>query len=138
MGSSELVVTGQRRIEPTEAQVAYIAGYLDGEGCFTFVDTPVIEITNTYPHTLMWIKQFFGGTVSMRSSNRTSDKWRTTYRYKVCGANALHMCRSVTSYIQEKRLQLEAVLAMSKLPKQSEARKQLQKELSLLKVINYV
>lgn len=118
--------------------MAYIAGYLDGEGCFTFVNTPVIEITNTYPHTLMWIKQFFGGTVSMRSNTRNSDKWRTTYRYKICGSNALHMCRSVSPYIQEKKLQVEAVLAMSKLPKQSEARKQLQKELSSLKVINYV
>ena len=118
--------------------MAYIAGYLDGEGCFTFVNTPVIEITNTYPHTLMWIKQFFGGTVSMRSNTRNADKWRTTYRYKICGSNALHMCRSVSPYIQEKKLQVEAVLAMSKLPKQSEARKQLQKELSSLKVINYV
>lgn len=131
-----LDTTGQRRIEPTQYDLAYLAGYLDGEGCFLFQErTAVVTISNTYPHVLHWIKSMFHGTISLKHS--MNGRTRAAYSWRVYGSNAERICKMVMPYLKEKKRQAELVLQAREASANSESRKAAMEELKRLKRINY-
>lgn len=135
MASSGSDETGQRRIEPTREQLAYIAGYVDGEGCIYYDHSPRIDISNTYPDTLMWIKSIFHGTVGLKSV--ACGPHRTSYRYRASGENALRICKLLLPFLREKQKQACILIQIVGTPLNSESRKALISELKELKRIDY-
>lgn len=130
------VETGQRRIDPTPYDLAYLAGYLDGEGCFMFQErTATVSVSTTYPHILHWIKSLFHGTIALKHP-RQGHK-RAAYSWRIYGSNAERLCNMVLPYLKEKRRQAELVLQAKGSSANSEARKAAQDELKKLKRINY-
>jgi hypothetical protein len=125
-------ITGPK---PTETELAYFAGYLDGEGCFIYGNSPAVEISNTYPHTLVLFKGAFNGAVSLKA--RGEGRTRTSYRYRVNGSNAIRLCRAVLPFLVEKRKQAELLIKMFDTARSSETFKVMSKELTDLKRINY-
>jgi hypothetical protein len=125
-------VTGQKLTDP---ELAYFAGYLDGEGCFMYGNSPEVDISNTYPHTLMEFKAAFNGAVALKS--RGEGRTRTSYRYRVSGSNAIRLCKAVLPYLKEKKSQAETLITMFELPRGSESFRVLMQELTRLKRINY-
>ena len=126
--TSELA--GQRRTE-----LAYIAGYLDGEGCFRVANTPIVCVANTYPYTLLGLQRLFGGTIRCRV--RGDGKHRTQYEWTVCGDDARNCISVVRPYLWEKRLQADMLLEMFKYPRKSRRRIKLHKLLKDRKRIDY-
>jgi len=59
-------------MKPTEADLAYIAGFLDGEGCFTFTSSVTVKAAITHLPTLEWLQTLFGG--SLREHNSPTHK----------------------------------------------------------------
>ena len=134
MASSESVTHGPRRID-YERWLAYLAGYIDGEGCFRWHRSPSVSITNTFPHTLDEVRRTFGG--SMRRRNPNAFSHRTTWCWEVHGPTALDTVQMVMPFLIEKRRQAELLLMIGDYPKSSSQREMMMKELKSLKRIDY-
>jgi hypothetical protein len=93
-------------------------------------------VDNTYPHTLMWLKRLFGGSVNRL--NRKDEKCRTAYRYRICGFGAVSLCEKVLPYLQEKAEQAKIIIKIRATTPHTELRKQLVAELSKQKRIDRV
>ena len=125
---------GPRRID-YERWLAYVAGYIDGEGCVRFSSTPIVEVQNTYPDTLVELRRTFGGHIRRRLSRK--EHARTTFTWTVHGHNARHCLVSVKPFLIEKRRQAELVLMVGQFPPRSEQRQSLLDELRQLKRIDH-
>lgn len=125
---------GPRRID-YERWLAYVAGYIDGEGCIGYRGTATVEVKNTFPDTLVELRRTFGGNIRRRVA--PNDRARTTFVWTVCGDNARHCIACVKPFLIEKRRQAELLLLVSEYPPRSEQRNTLLTELSLLKRIDY-
>lgn len=135
MASIELDETGPRHTEYNETDLAYAAGYLDGEGCFQWNGNTVsVTVDNTYPNTLMWLKKMFGGSVGRL--NRKDENCRTTYRYRIFGFGAASLSQKVLPYLQEKAEQAKILIKIRSTAPHTELRKQLTAELSKQKRID--
>lgn len=132
--SGEADAHGPRRID-YERWLAYVAGYIDGEGCVYYKSTPVVEVQNTYPDTLVELRRTFGGNIRRRLSRR--EHARTTFTWTVHGHNARHCLVSVKPFLIEKRRQAELVLMVGQFPPRSEQRLSLLAELGQLKRIDH-
>jgi hypothetical protein len=116
--------------------LSYCAGYLDGEGCFTYHKTPQISIESTYPHTLYVFKEMFGGNVKKRSK-RANKASRSSYIWAVYGEDAISLIKIILKYLHEKHQQAVILLKIQGYPPHSFMRKHLLNELKKLKRIDY-
>lgn len=133
--SGEAVTHGPRRID-YERWLAYLAGYLDGEGCFRWHSGPQIEIENTFPHTLIEVRKTFGGGV--RKVRRTqASNHRTAWKWYVRGDNAVDTLEMVMPFLIEKKRQAELLLMIGDYPNGSSQREMMLHELKSLKRIDY-
>ncbi len=95
-----------------QTDYAYIAGYLDGDGCF-YIGKETnkkrlspkyvisIVITSVNKHTLMWFKYLFGGSVCMISEQHLNKK--TLYQYSMKKRNILKTIQYIFPYLVEKK-----------------------------------
>mgnify|MGYP003141210300 CR=1 FL=1 len=120
---------GQRHTD-----LAYIGGYLDGEGCFRAINTPTISVSNTYPYTLLWLQRLFGGRVRCRDKSQKAV--RTCYEWAVYGEAARICIKMVLPFLWEKREQAQLLLDIYRYPAQSRRREKLLRVLSDLKHID--
>jgi hypothetical protein len=125
---------GPRRID-YERWLAYLAGYIDGEGCFRWNGGPYIEISNTYPHTLFEVRRTFGGGVRKRASSKGMH--RTTWVWWICGQAARDTAEMCLPFLMEKRRQAEILLEAGRFPARSARREVLLEELVAIKRIDY-
>ena len=135
MESGEAVVHGTRRID-YERWLAYLAGYLDGEGCFRWHSGPQIEIENTFPTTLDEVRRTFGGGVKKVRRAKVKNH-RTAWKWYVRGDNALDTVEMVMPFLIEKRRQAELLLMIGDYPLGSSQREMMMTELKSLKRIDY-
>ncbi len=91
----------------------YIAGFLDGEGCFTVVKRwkIVVACENTYRPTIERLHKIFGGCFTPMVRKRKKN-WRPTYRWAVVSNDALQVCQSVAVYLKEKQPQAVMLIAL--------------------------
>lgn len=130
MESSRLDTTG---LTPTE--LAYFAGFLDGEGCFAYYGSPRLTAVNTYLPVLKELQVAFGGTWMMRATRKSTDH-RTCYSWSVHGDTAVKTISALLPYLREKRGQAQLVLEIPQYPARSAMRTALVAELSKLKRID--
>jgi len=123
-------LAGQKHTE-----LAYLAGYLDGEGCFRVANTAIVSVSNTYPWTLVILQQYFGGHIRLHT--RANKVHRTCYEWAVCGSKARSCITTLIPYLWEKREQAELILEIFKYPNKSRRRKTLKRKLKAKKRINY-
>lgn len=119
----------------TPTELAYFAGFVDGEGCFGYYTTPRLAVVNTYLPVLKELQTAFGGTWSMRG-NRSPTVHRTCYAWAVTGGNALRAVEELLPYLREKRAQAQLLLAIPAYPAHSAMRKALLNRLSELKRVD--
>ncbi len=91
----------------TEAWLAYVAGYIDGEGSFLFSTTPTVSISNTFPYVLRKLHEVHGGTVENR---RATKNCRSYYQWRIYGDDAIEMIRLIYPYLWEKLPQADLLL----------------------------
>jgi hypothetical protein len=116
--------------------LAYFAGYRDGEGCFEISNksSPRISVSNTYLPMLENFKQLFGGSVREKADGHRT---RETYEFYVCGAKALAALRLVRPYLREKGEQADILLSFANYLPRIAAREKLCAKLKSLKRIRY-
>lgn len=123
---------------PTHTDLAYIAGYMDGEGCFRSNKGNIeVQIKNTYPYVLHYIQGLFGGSVREEKREVVNHKHRTAFCFSIYGDSAREMVRSLLPYLREKRSQAELTLELNVYPKHSSKKEFLIRRLSELKKIDY-
>ncbi len=109
----------------------YLAGFLDGEGCFRINSgsTPYVSATNKSIPVLLAIQALYGGNV--RHSGQGA------FRYEATGDRALSILRTVLPYLMEKKPQAELVLRFRETAPGSHARMSLIRTLRDLKQVDY-
>jgi len=86
------------------ADLKYMAGFLDGEGCFSVTDgSHRVQVTNTHLPSLNNLKEKFGGTVRKRSD--ADEKRRAAYEWYVYGESAARCAKAVLPHLREKQAQ---------------------------------
>lgn len=135
MASGEQDDLGARRIDrPT--WLAYLAGYLDGEGCFSADDGRIrVTVSNCFPWLLVAFKEEFGGSICNKS--RYSDRHRVAYQWSVYGESAIKCCEAVLPYLVEKKPQAALLLEYCKWPPRSSQREAISRQMKQLKRTNY-
>lgn len=134
-------------MKPTD--LAWAAGYMDGEGCFSLHGylrkgeakaarfTFQVVITNTHLPTLEWFAANFGGSVSKRGT--VQDHHRATWRWVASGNTAAEFTTEVLPYLREKGGQAELFLLFRSLPRGTSDQKwSIIKTMKLLKRPNFV
>jgi len=101
-------------LSPTDA--AYIAGFLDGDGCITIsgrhtTPEPMVLFDNTDPSIIRWLLKKLGSKHNIRRGKPKKGKWRPTMRVAVTGiADVYYLLKQLLPYLIIKREQAELTL----------------------------
>jgi hypothetical protein len=106
--------------------LAYIAGYLDGEGAFSIrraKDRSMIQgyryylnmrVTSTNKDILLYLKSLFDGTVNEQKLNKNIGKWKTAWYWTIGSRKALKMIKLIYPYLRIKKPQAKIMFKFSK------------------------
>lgn len=92
---------------PQQADLAYAAGYFDGEGCFNLSHTPRQKSFNATICSLdyeglKWFQDHFGGSLSEYNSSSTWTK-KQMYAWKLSGHGTYAFVTAILPYLKYKR-----------------------------------
>lgn len=93
-------------MNPTKADLAYLAGYFDGEGCITVEGGLRLLVTATHPGACVSLQQAFGGVLRPRKAPHDCKK---QFQWTVYGVAAYRALGLLKPHLKEKRVQ--AILA---------------------------
>ena len=105
----------------TEVEKAYIAGFVDGEGCITLIETkrkdrgnnrlaPIIAIANTNKEGLEWIAKRLEVNRIVVTSKQT-EKWKRGYQLKIEAINRVYeVLEAILPYLVIKKEQAQLVM----------------------------
>jgi hypothetical protein len=109
--------------------LAYLAGVVDGEGCFYLGKIPkkagdgyvnehyrgLLKIDNTDVRLLDWIDDVFSGTSSARCRSTSSKKFeREIFTWTATGDRLLDLCEQILPYLVIKKEQCEIMIRFRK------------------------
>mgnify|MGYP001597959611 CR=1 FL=1 len=106
--------------------LAYLAGIIDGEGCFWIgklkqKERPLpqwrglLKIDNTDKKLFEWIDQYFGGTSSARTRSTSSRKFeREIHTWTFTGDRLMNICEQVLPYLVIKKEHCENMIKFRK------------------------
>ncbi len=92
----------------TELDIAYAAGFFDGEGCISIAKNGAIEIrvVNTSRKVLEKLESCFGGSIT----DRTQKVNKQQYAYSFYGDEGIQFLETIKEYLIEKRPQAETII----------------------------
>jgi hypothetical protein len=107
---------GKEMSTPSEEDLAYAAGFLDGEGCFTATTLNrrwkiVVAAENTNRPVIEWLHTLFGGCFSPCRTRRKANH-RLTCRWAATGRDAHRVCAILAPYLKEKAPQALLLIAI--------------------------
>jgi len=109
--------------------LAYMAGIVDGEGCFYIGKVPkkagdgyvsehyrgLLKIDNTNQRLINWIDNVFSGTASARCRTTSSKKFeRDIFTWNSTGDRLLDICEQLLPYLVIKKEQCEIMIKFRK------------------------
>jgi len=112
-----------------EADLAYMAGIVDGEGCFFIGKIPkkkgdgyvsehyrgLLKIDNTDKRLIEWIDTVFSGTSSAQCRTTSSRKFeREIFTWNATGDRLLDMCEQLIPYLVIKKEQCDIMIKFRK------------------------
>lgn len=113
------------RRDYTIAEIAYLAGIIDGEGSIyigNFSCNPKtgakyyqtnVEVTNSSKPMIDWLFRIFGGLVTQYTEKQSPKNARKTYwRWTVSGDRVTHVCELILPYLTAKVRQCQIMIQM--------------------------
>ena len=109
-------------VEASPTELAYLAGFIDGEGTVTVTHarqrlahcvSPVLVVCNTYLPVMEHLRGRFGGTISKREVKKAHH--RHVYILYWSSRRAVQLMEAVLPYLIIKRRHAELVIELSKL-----------------------
>lgn len=119
-------VTGQRRID-----VAYLAGLVDGEGCFMFNGGPHLRVESTSRCVIEKMHEVFGGKCSV--ANRKTALNRVVFLWSAYGPTAASVSEELAEFLIDKRIQAILLSRIQKYPPGSAMRESIKARLKSVK-----
>lgn len=126
------------------SQIAYIAGFLDGEGCIRIKHANQggnsyyiwVAITNSYKPTLDFVASLFGGKV--RRAEKKANKW--IYHYLITSSEAVDMLKTLVGFLREKKEQAELAIEFheTKANLSPESKRRYARQISIMKRIGNI
>ena len=102
---------------PTDKSLPYLAGFLDGEGCFEWRSSsglpngaPALQCANTYPPVLHMLQRRFGGRVSKSRPAPQAPHPRNAWVWQVTGVNCRRALKILSPLLLEKKTQVDLLL----------------------------
>ena len=94
--------------------LAYVAGFFDGEGCVSFCRVrssfyPRVLITNTDLYVLKEIQNKFGGDIRKLVGRKKN--WKQCYMLRICWSSAVDFLDKISPYLRIKDRQAHTVFA---------------------------
>ena len=108
------------RLEPTgplPTDLAWLAGFLDGEGCFRLCPGPRVQVSNTHLETIERLQDTWGGRI--RYVDPEKPEHRPCAQWQIDGNAALALCEAVLPYLHEKAAQVHLLITYRALPRNS-------------------
>jgi hypothetical protein len=109
-----------KEVDMTELDLAYLAGFIDGEGSIGIVVVAKhkkyvtqIAACNCNPTPIMLLKELFGGKIRLR--NWKNKKWKPNYEWKLTAKKAAVVIKAILPYLKIKNKQAEIVLRSQQL-----------------------
>jgi hypothetical protein len=116
------VYSGLRKMKKIDdVDLAYIAGFFDGEGSITIHHnagksprglspnhTLQVSVANTDPRVIVWLRDCFGGRTVMRPSKVA--KWRHVLQWIVRSNAAAEFLKAILPFLRMKREQAEIAI----------------------------
>jgi len=100
----------------TKQELAYVAGYFDGEGCVMHSGGSIrVAISNTFLPRLKWLMHSYGGSIRECETPRGLG-FRRLYQWQISGKNARRFLLDIEPLLDEKREQAQIVLQLGELP----------------------
>lgn len=111
----------------TELDLAYLAGFIDGEGCFFIghhINTSyctgnrypnyhtILKISNNCQEVLEWILSTFGGRITKFNKNRMIDRNHFTYEVYMTGNLLTDVTEMLIPYLKIKKKHAEVMFQM--------------------------
>lgn len=104
-----------------EAERAYLAGILDGEGCVSLYWrrksarylTPSVQVLNTRRELIDWLQERWGGSIYQRPNNRPN--YKPSWTWTIAGQLALKAIADARPYLVLKGPQAD--LLLTRLPR---------------------
>ena len=96
-----------------EEDLAYAAGFIDGEGCLSVGKTWKIAIScsNTDKPTIKWLHKNFGGSY-YSSKRKRKPNHRTMHTWQIVSLNAYNFCKMIVPYLKIKTEQALLLIAI--------------------------
>lgn len=93
-------------IEVSYVDLAWCAGFIDGEGCITCTSSGVVvKVSHTHLPSLQFLQKMFGGSVKERSG-----KNKKAWVWYVCGDTAKECLKTIRPYLREKLPQADVAI----------------------------
>jgi len=100
----------------TREDMSYLAGIIDGEGCFYLAKrkqrgnhsaykTPRIVVANTNIDLMNWLKENFGGYVTEHTPD--NPKWSKSYQWTIAGNKALMLANWIKPLLIVKQSEVD-------------------------------
>jgi LAGLIDADG DNA endonuclease family protein len=109
----------------TTAQIAYLAGIIDGEGSLTIGNyssnkktgaihyQTSVQVNNTHEGLILWIHNIFGGNIVRYTEKQTPKNARQAiFRWIANGERLTHICELIVPFIVVKQRQVQIMLRM--------------------------
>ena len=97
-----------------EQTLAYLAGFLDGEGCFRADINRYCKVLvtcgNTYLPTLELLQKTFGGSIGAIKKRKVH--YKQAYQWSVSDKLASNVCQTLAPYLREKAEQALLIIAL--------------------------
>lgn len=104
-----------------KVDLAYAAGFFDGEGCIVITKYKDghrtqfqmrVQMTNTDELVLRWLQELFGGRIRRRARN--NPKWRQIFFWELSSCQAYDFLKKVQPYLRVKAGQAKVALDFQK------------------------
>lgn len=107
-----------------DTDLAYMAGYIDGEGCIRWGgSTPRISLQSCNPYPLKFVQNLFPHAKVIMESRRTKRN-KPVYRLEYNGIHTINLLNTVVPYLIEKKDQAEKLIQIYQLKQELKEAKQ--------------
>lgn len=115
----------------TPEESAYVAGFVDGEGCISIVKRKPYRscksttyalsfmITNTNLNVLKYIQSLLGVGTIIKKDTTKYPKWKSCYNYQVCSEQALEVLKVIEPHLVLKKEQAQLAIKYQSEPSEN-------------------
>jgi hypothetical protein len=93
-----------------QEQLAYIAGYIDGDGSFYINNRIGIEVTSVNPDIIKFLSEFTNGSFISKKPRKNRENHKPEFVFDIRGYKAINLIKEIYPYLVEKQSEATVLL----------------------------